>query len=639
MLFLNYAATAPLLKQSADHMINIIRQGTEPLSLHIEAWLAEIESARAMVANTIHASAEEITFTTNTSSALSLMAESIVWQHGDRVLFPSDEFPSNRYVWQNLTHKGVMAESFATGDNIIETLSNMPLHNVKLLALSAVSYENGRGHDITALTQFCHDRGILVAIDGIQAVGAIPVNVKQWDCDFLACGGQKWLLGPVGSGFLFINKRILPSLFVPTVGWASMKNAGDFNCTSLTFCDGARRFEPGLPDVAVIAGLSKSIQTLSTMGWDHIFSTLQHHKKMLMDNIKPLGYPLLSSEGPYHSGIVTLRVSPHEKTLIQKACHDQNIIVTFRNDTLRISPHASNTPTELETMIRILQKAKNVSQSIITTAVPHNFSILPPSDPSFKNALITGATQGLGKALAIELAKRGCNVHLIARDQAALSRTAHEIKEYFPVEVQTSVVDLADPKQVDNFIQHHHMFDVLVNNAASADAHLVTDLDFNDVQRSFEVNCFSPIRLIKAFLPHMIEKKYGAILNIVTSGSRCALPLFSDYAASKGALWSFSEALTREMHDTGVNVTTFVPPHMPTITAHRLGRKALSYYRRDEKSTASVQPEHVAQQAIDALFSNNEIIVPWATRLSIAINALFPAWVSKRIKTLFCLTC
>ena len=212
--FLNYAATSPMLKPSADQMKAVIEQGLEPLSTHFDESLALLEASRRIIADLIHASPEEIAFTTNTSSALSLIAGSIVWKKGDRVLYSSHDFPSNRFVWDNLSRFGVLAEGIAA-PNFLDAVMQMDLNNVKLISISAVSYMDGRQQDIPKLAKYCRSKGILVAVDAIQAVGAIPVNVRKWECDFLACGGQKWLLGPIGSGFLYINAKILPESSCP----------------------------------------------------------------------------------------------------------------------------------------------------------------------------------------------------------------------------------------------------------------------------------------------------------------------------------------------------------------------------------------------------------------------------------------
>ena len=172
--FLNYAATAPMLKTSADAMHAVVCQGLEPLAGHFDAWLGLLESGRRAVADLVHASPEEIAFTTNTSTALSLVAAAVRWQPGDRILYPADEFPSNRFVWDNLADLGVSAEAVEPDPNMAfaDQLATMDLSSVRLVALSAVSYHDGRCLDVVRVTQVCHAHGILVAVDGIQAVGA-----------------------------------------------------------------------------------------------------------------------------------------------------------------------------------------------------------------------------------------------------------------------------------------------------------------------------------------------------------------------------------------------------------------------------------------------------------------------------------
>src|SRR5262249_36454621 len=147
--FLNYAATAPLLRSSAEVMVRLSREATRPMGEHFESWLAQVESARRSVAETIGARADEVTFTTNTSAALSLVAGAVRWREGDRVLYPADEFPSNRFVWDNLRELGVKAEAVPpeAGRSFAARLAARDLARVRLVAVSHVSYRDGRVHD------------------------------------------------------------------------------------------------------------------------------------------------------------------------------------------------------------------------------------------------------------------------------------------------------------------------------------------------------------------------------------------------------------------------------------------------------------------------------------------------------------
>lgn len=650
--FLNYAATAPLLKPSADHMISIIKQAMEPMPLHFEAWLSLVESARRSVADAIGASVEEITFTPNTSTALSLIAASIRWQPGDRILYPADEFPSNRYVWDNLAKLGVRPEAIGSSPetNFADQLRQMDLTRVRLVSFSAVSYLDGRRWAVAEIVQLCRAHGIFVCVDGIQAVGAVAVNVHDWDCDFLACGGQKWLLGPVGSGFLYIKSNCLKELHVPLVGWASSRNAGVFDEPYLEFVDGARRFEPGLPDIAAIAGLAKSVETLASVGWLNIFNRVASLNQRFRTQLKALDYTFpYEGTAQTRSGIVTvILASDQEAESIHQACELQRIILTqsrrHSRRQLRIAVHAPTTDEDVEILLEILRRCRNkgkypaktfpFSLTFPTKAKAESCQGMPKMKTPWRRALVTGASRGLGEAIAKALAKRGCDLTLIGRDQSQLVAVAQQLQGEYHISVGIEILDLSHGTEVQRWLNENQTrldYDVLVNNAAMAEADLFLEADISRIRKTFETNFFTPFLFTQKILPAMLERGSGAILNIVTSGARCALPLFSGYASSKGALWAWSEALGRELTGQGITVTTFLPPHMESVTARRLGRKALAYYSLEPLAVKVTSVNLVAQQAVEALAQGRLMVAPWNTRIKLAVNAMAGGLITRQI--------
>ena len=635
--FFNYAATSPMLKTSADRMTEIIQEGLEPMTLHFEKWLSLLESARRTVADLIHASPEEIAFTTNTSLALSIIACSIIWQPGDRVLYSVHDFPSNRYVWDNLSELGVKAEAIQS--DFIEHVMSMDFKSVRLVAISAVSHSDGKLYDISKLVEYCHSKGVMVAVDAIQAVGAVPVDVQKWDPDFLACGGQKWLLGPIGSGFLYINKKILPKLHVPLVGWASSKDAGDFEVQKLEFIGGARRFEPGLPDIAAIVGLATSIETLSSFGWSDIFNRIAWLNHQIRSNLINMGYSVVNCDEQSQSGIITLDFDSED--LLEhlcKECKERKIIITKRKSQLRIAAHATVSDEDVTVLLGVFQKFSKSElkpTKALEEILQSPFTTLAESTTGWKKALITGASQGLGESIATALAKKGCDLTLLGRNRERLTALAERLQNKYKIQASVEIVDLSNPFELEHWLTNSSLqfdYDILVNNAARADAEYFTETEISALRNTFETNFFSSISIAQKILPKMIQKKQGAILNIVTSGARCSFPLFSGYASSKGALWSWSEALTRELLGTGVVVTTFIPPHMETATGRYLGRKSFAYYDIGNGKSRTVKIETVAEMAIDVLEKQKTFSVPFSVRLKIAFNALFPNLIAKQIQ-------
>ncbi len=110
--YLNYGAKSPILTAAGEVLLKMTKQSMEPLQFHRDEWVQAREHARNLIAELLGAASDEIAFVTNTSQGLSLIANGIRWRHGDRVLYPSDEFPSNRYVWENLREKGSAPSRF-----------------------------------------------------------------------------------------------------------------------------------------------------------------------------------------------------------------------------------------------------------------------------------------------------------------------------------------------------------------------------------------------------------------------------------------------------------------------------------------------------------------------------------------------
>jgi selenocysteine lyase/cysteine desulfurase/short-subunit dehydrogenase len=640
--FLNHAATAPMLAAAADAMAAVARENLRPLSEHLPVWLERVERARREIAELLQAGSDELTFTSSTSTALSLAAASVRWREGDRVLYPADEFPSNRFVWDNLRGLGVRAESVPveSGTSFASQLERMDLSGVRLVAFSAVSFRDGRRHPPAAIASVCRPRGILTCVDAIQAIGAIPVSLHDWDCDFAASGGQKWLLGPVGSGFLFVRRALLGSLHVPTVGWASSRHAGDHDAPSLAFCDGAARFEGGLPDVAAIAGLVASVRRLAETGWPLVHGRIAELRSRLAEGLRTCGLTLVHDGPPSDTaGIVTARVSGEQSEQIGEAFARERIVATLRPGELRLAAHAATSDEDVAACLAAVERAVGRAAIISARKRQTGSATTTPREPAargWSHALVTGASRGLGAAFAEALAARGTSLTLLARDPEALGALAARLRATHGIPVRTAELDFAESDPLEAWLARHRGehadIDLLVNNAAHAEAAPFLELDPARIRATFATNLFAPLALARALLPGMLERGRGNVLNVVTSGARNALPLFSSYAASKGALWAWSESLSRELDGTGVQVTTFVPPHMETATSTQLARRAVAWF-----DAAGQRPRHtpvaqVAALALDAAARGRRIVAPGSVRWQMALNAVAAGPIERAIR-------
>jgi len=185
-----------------------------------------------------------------------------------------------------------------------------------------------------------------------------------------------------------------------------------------------------------------------------------------------------------------------------------------------------------------------------------------------RTALITGATGGLGKAFAGVFANNGFDLVLSGRNMEELEKTAKELTEKHGTKVLTVASDLAEDGGADRLfgktVEKGIAVDVLVNNAGFADFGLFAGCDPKKQQEMIEVNVAALVRLTRLFLPGMLERGEGRILNVASLAAFQPGPLMACYYASKAFVLSFSVALSAETEGTGVTVTALCPGTMKT---------------------------------------------------------------------------
>ena len=188
-----------------------------------------------------------------------------------------------------------------------------------------------------------------------------------------------------------------------------------------------------------------------------------------------------------------------------------------------------------------------------------------------RSAIITGASRGLGKAIAAACLANGCDLTICSSSADQLQSARAELLAAGGSAARVNAVqaDVSDEKAVNRLvasaIQHFGKVDILVNNAGVlGPIGLCEALDWQDWLRTIEVNLFGPVLLCRAAMPHFKAQRYGRIVNLSGGGATDARPRFSAYAASKAALVRFSETLAEEVKEFGITVNAMAPGALNT---------------------------------------------------------------------------
>lgn len=340
---LNHAGVAPWPRRSVEAVRRFAEVnacfGSEPYA----DWLAVDQRLRERLARLIGAeSGADIALAKSTSEALSIIAYGLNWRPGDNIVGIAEEFPSNRIVWESLAFLGVTWRGLEiSGSESPESdLLDLCDERTRLVAVSWVQYARGLRLDLARLGSECRGRGILLCLDAIQGLGALPFDLSETPADFVVADGHKWMLGPEGLAALYVRPEIRDRLILHQFGWHMVEHRGDFDRTDWEPAQDARRFECGSPNFLGIHALEASLSLIEDVGVPRIAQAIAERVDHLIARIDHLGLELLSPRDPERrAGIVTFRAPGLDSKILYRSLMERRVLCAQRGGGIRFSPH------------------------------------------------------------------------------------------------------------------------------------------------------------------------------------------------------------------------------------------------------------------------------------------------------------
>lgn len=313
----------------------------------------EVELLRQDLSALIGSNPEEIMFIQNTSMGINLAANALKLEPGDNVVITNMEFPSNVYPWMNLEAGGVEVRLLDITDGVLNKskLQGICDEKTKALSISWVQSANGMVTDLELCSEFCRNNHMYFILDAIQGLGVLPLDVRKVQLDFVISGLFKWLLGPDGIAFVYVNKETLPKLDVPFTGWAGMKNIFDYSSYKFDLAGEARQFETGNMNFSGIYGARKGVRIILDYQQE-ITKRVQDLTRYLRDQIQRREHLTLLSPTDGDAAGITLVGCKNPKRAFE-GLKEKNISVNLR-DGLRVSVHFYNTKEDVDRLLAVL---------------------------------------------------------------------------------------------------------------------------------------------------------------------------------------------------------------------------------------------------------------------------------------------
>jgi cysteine desulfurase/selenocysteine lyase len=363
--YLNVSGQSPMPRVSIRAVQAALEAKKSPHHMPDSTFYEVPNRIRASIARLIGGKPEEIAATSGASAGVAAVAYGLPWKPGDEIITAKSEFPLQYTTWKPMEQReGVKLkivaprERFITADDLIAAMTP----RTRLVSVSLVRFDDGSLLDAARVAAACHAHGALLLLDASQCCGAMPMDVHALGADFVVSAGYKWLLGPFGTGFLWVKSEHLQMVRPGPFYWMAV--AGSDNFAALNFDDpkpapSAKRWDA--PEWASyfnfnLVAMDASVEFVERMGPERV---LAHNRKLielLFERLPKDRFVLASPLDAAHRGPYgCFAARSLEKTAeVYQHLRNENVVVSLREGNIRVSPHLFNTERDIDRLISVV---------------------------------------------------------------------------------------------------------------------------------------------------------------------------------------------------------------------------------------------------------------------------------------------
>lgn len=359
--FLNCSYMSPMLNSVKEAAVQGLEKRSNPWKLTTDDWFGPAEEARSLFAKIINTGKENVALTPSASYGIATAAKNIHLTAKQKIVLLDQQYPSNVYSWRELS-KESGAEIITIKRNGTQTWTEAILEKVNeqtgLVAVPNCHWTDGSIVDLEKVSAAAKKVNAKLVIDASQSVGALPIDVNKIKPDFLVSVGYKWLLGPYGIGYLYIDAQYRAQGTPIEYGWLNKKGSADFS-RLVEYQDqyepGARRFDAGgFPSFVHLPMAIAGMKQLLSWGIENVQESISTVTDDIEIQAKEFG--LKVPEKNTRAGhMIGVTYPLDQVAALSKKLAGHQVFVSFRGDKIRIAPHLYNDAADVEKLFNVLK--------------------------------------------------------------------------------------------------------------------------------------------------------------------------------------------------------------------------------------------------------------------------------------------
>lgn len=359
--YLNCAYMSPLLRETREVGEAAVTRKSRPWEIKPPDFFEDAETARGLFARLVGADADGVAIVPSVSYGIALAAANIPVREGQNILILEDQFPSNVYAWRELARKekaNVVTVPRPEDHDWTQAVLDLLDDRTAVVAVPNCHWTDGALLDLAAVGARARGVGAALVVDGIQSLGAHPFDVSEVRPDFLVASSYKWLLGPYGLGFVYVGEAYregtpLEHNWINRLGSENFSGLVDYQDV---FQPGARRYDAGgRGNFVLLPMVTTALRRLLEWGVGNVSETVGDLTDLVEAEAGKLGVEAVPARRRARH-MVGLRLGPDAPQDLAERLAAENVFVSVRAGSVRVSPHLYNTEEDVERLFTVLEK-------------------------------------------------------------------------------------------------------------------------------------------------------------------------------------------------------------------------------------------------------------------------------------------